>query len=120
MYVFLQILTPQEFLGNITKLLKQRKDLNYGKSTCSTKVSRCPDFLSVQVTITLDALLIHFEEVFVLLRLKPGLMMVSLPTICYTQKMESISYIEIFTAIISNERMLSIMILNKTKEMFFE
>ena len=31
------VLTPQEFLGNITKLLKQRKDLNYGKSTCSTK-----------------------------------------------------------------------------------
>jgi hypothetical protein len=37
LFIFLQILILQESLGNITKPLDKRKDLIYGKSTCSTK-----------------------------------------------------------------------------------
>lgn len=69
LYIFLQILTPQKFLGSITKLLKQRKDLNYGKST----IVRNNGYWQVNVKIPQE------QQIISTLRKKLFLMLVILP-----------------------------------------
>ena len=62
-YLYIHIQSPPPLKG-VARLA------GYNPLTLDS-VSRRPDFLFVQVTIALDALLIPLEGVFVLLRLNP-------------------------------------------------